>query len=297
MTSFPNLLVVRRDFPANTMAEFIAYASKARTPARSTTPRKDPERRRIWTGERPARATGTQLVHVPYRGTAQAMNDLIASHVDMMFLELSVAYEQITSKRVKVLGVAAKERVAALPDVPTLEEAGLKDFVSYAWNALAAPPKTPKPVIAKFNAAVNEIFRMPDMVEHFKQMKMNAVGGTPEQMAEFLAVERQRWGEVIEAAHVTVNQRCRRRQRRCAIAILILDVLRRGQRRASCWRSPRHRRARGAFRGRLAGPHLAAVGPERRGAGTASRPIARKQLYYRTYWPRPNSTCVRPIVL
>lgn len=204
MASFPNLLVVRPDFPANTIAEFIAYAKA--NPGKINYASQGPGTTPHLTGEWLARAIGSELVHVPYRGTAQAMNDLIANHVDMMFLEMGVAYELIAGKRVKVLAVAALKRVVELPDVPTLKEAGLGDLQSTAWNALVAPPKTPKPIVAKFNAAVNEIFRMPDMVEHFARLKMHTVGGTPEQTAEFLAAERKRWGAVIEAAHVTVNQ-------------------------------------------------------------------------------------------
>ncbi|MEW6454435.1 MAG: tripartite tricarboxylate transporter substrate binding protein [Pseudomonadota bacterium] len=202
MTSFPNLLLVRPDFPANSFQEFVTYAKanpekvNYASQGIGTTPH--------LTGEWFQRATGTKLVHVPYRGTAQAVNDLIASHVDMMFLELAAATELAHSGRAKILAIAARERVASMPNVPTLGEHGYP-IESLAWNALAAPPKTPQAIVAKINAAVNEVFKAPDTAAQFANLKMQTVGGTPAHAAEFFKIERQRWGEVIRAANITVH--------------------------------------------------------------------------------------------
>ena len=202
MTSFPTLLLVRPDFPVNTLAEFVAYAKQNpdkinyASQGIGTTPH--------LTGEWFQRATGTRLVHVPYRGTAQAVNDLIASHVDMMFLELSAATELAAAGRARILAIAAKERVASMPDVPTLGERGYA-IESLAWNALAAPPKTPPMIVARINAAVNEVFKAPDSAAQFANLKMTTVGGTPAQTAAFFQLERKRWGEVIRAANITVH--------------------------------------------------------------------------------------------
>ena len=203
MTSYPNLLVVRPDFPASSVPELINFAKA--NPGKlnfasqgiGTTPH--------LTGELFARMTGTQLVHVPYRGTSQAVNDIVASHVDMMFLELSATFELYKAGRAKVLAAAAKDRVAVIANVPTLQELGLADFQSLTWNALAAPPKTPSAIVGKINAAINEIFRTPEIKAHFATLNMQLVGGTPAQMTEFLKSETQRWGAVIRAANVTVN--------------------------------------------------------------------------------------------
>src|SRR5205809_1841869 len=146
MTSIPNTLVVRADFPAGSVAELIAYAKA--NPGKvnfgsqgvGTTPH--------LTGELFARRTGTQLVHVPYRGTAQAVNDLIAGHLDMLFFQLDSVREQVQAKRAKMLAVTTPERVPAMPEVPTMDEAGVKGFRSDTWNALAAPPKTPAAIAA-----------------------------------------------------------------------------------------------------------------------------------------------------
>ena len=203
MTSFPNLLVVRPDFPANSVPELINYAkanpNKVNFASQGigTTPH--------LTGELFARMTATQLVHVRYRGTAQAVNDIVASHVDMMFLELSATFQLHKAGRAKILAAATKERVASVPNVPTLQELGLTAFQSLTWNALAAPPKTPSAIVGKLNATINEIFRMPEIKAHFASLNMQLVGGTPAQMADFLKSETLRWGAVIRAANVTIN--------------------------------------------------------------------------------------------
>jgi len=203
MTAFPNLLVARTNLPANSVPDLIAYAKA--NPGKlnyasqgiGTTPH--------LTGELFARMTGTQLVHVPYRGTAQAVTDVVAGHVDMMFLQLSESTELYKGGRAKILGVAAKERVAVLPNIPTFQEAGLIDFQSLTWNALAAPPKTPAAIVAKLNKTINDVFLMPEIKAHFATLNMQTVGGTPAQMTEFLKSETRRWGEVIRAANVTLN--------------------------------------------------------------------------------------------
>src|SRR5882757_9325026 len=126
MTSIPNTLTVRPDFPANSVAELIAYAKA--NPGKvnfgsqgiGTTPH--------LTGELLARVTGTKLVHVPYRGTAQAVNDLVAGHLDLLFMQLDAVREQYQAKKARMLAVAMPQRIAAVSDVPTMIEAGFKDF-------------------------------------------------------------------------------------------------------------------------------------------------------------------------
>src|SRR3989454_762335 len=160
MTSIPNTLVVRFDFPANTVPELIAYAKD--NPGKvnfgsqgvGTTPH--------LTGELFARITGTQLVHVPYRGTAQAINDLVAGNIDMLFFQLDSVREQYRAGKVRMLAVTTAARSASVPEVPTMEEAGVEDFRSDSWNALAAPPKTPAAIIAKLNEAINAVLKEPE---------------------------------------------------------------------------------------------------------------------------------------
>jgi tripartite-type tricarboxylate transporter receptor subunit TctC len=203
MTSIPNVLVVRADFPANSVVELVAYAKA--NPGKvnfgsqgvGTTPH--------LTGELFARATGTKLTHVPYRGTAQAVNDLIAGHLDLLFFQLDSVREQYQAKKAKMLAVTTAQRVAAVPEVPTMDEAGVKGFRSDTWNALAAPPKTPATIVAKLNAAINAVLEQPDTAEHLRAMNMTPIGGAPDAIKTFIKEETERWGEVIRAAHISAD--------------------------------------------------------------------------------------------
>jgi tripartite-type tricarboxylate transporter receptor subunit TctC len=203
MTSIPNVLVVRADFPANSVAELVAFAKA--NPGKinfgsqgvGTTPH--------LTGELFARATGAKLTHVPYRGTAQAVNDLVAGHLDLLFFQLDSVREQYQAKKAKMLAVTTAQRVAAVPEVPTMDEAGVKGFRSDTWNALAAPPKTPGAIVAKLNAAINAVLEQPDTAEHLRAMNMTPIGGTPDAIKAFIREETERWGEVIRAAHISAD--------------------------------------------------------------------------------------------
>jgi tripartite-type tricarboxylate transporter receptor subunit TctC len=203
MTSIPNTLVVRSDFPANSVAELIAYAKT--NPGKvnfgsqgvGTTPH--------LSAELFARLSGTQLVHVPYRGTAQAINDIVAGHVDMLFFQLDSVREQYRANKVKMLAVTTPTRIASVSEVPTMAEAGLKDFRSDTWNALAAPPKTPAALVAKLNQGINAALAEPETAQHLRGMNMTPVGGTPEAARAFIRQETARWGEVIRAAKISVD--------------------------------------------------------------------------------------------
>ena len=131
---------------------------------------------------------------MPYRGTAQAVNDLVAGNVDMLFFQLDSVREQYRANKVKMLAVTTTARIASVPEVPTMEEAGVKDFRSDSWNALAAPPKTPAAIVAKLNDA-----------EHLRGMNMTPVGGAPDAAKIFIRQETERWGEVIRAAKISLD--------------------------------------------------------------------------------------------
>jgi tripartite-type tricarboxylate transporter receptor subunit TctC len=203
MTAVPNLLVVRPDFPANSVQEFIAFAKA--NPGKlnfasqgiGTTPH--------LTAELFNRTVGTQLVHVPYKGTSQAVNDVVAGHVDLMFLEMQSASQLHKAGRAKVLAITSLQRSPQLPELPTLAESGVADFRSDTWNALAAPPKTSNTIVAKLNAAVNEILNLPDVRAQFATLSMQPVGGSPADLAELMRSETRRWGEVIRAANLRVE--------------------------------------------------------------------------------------------
>ena len=203
MTTLPNALVVRRDFPTGSVAGLIAYARanpgklNYGSQGTGTTPH--------LTAELFARRTGAALTHVPYRGTAQAVNDLVAGHLDLLFIQIDAVREHFAAGRIKMLAVAAPERLPTFADVPTMEEAGVADFRSDTWNAIAAPPHTPRAIVAKINAAMNEVLHTPDIAKQLGRFGMRPVGGSPADMAVFVAEETRRWGEVIRAANISVN--------------------------------------------------------------------------------------------
>src|SRR6185436_9878892 len=98
--------------------------------------------------------------------------------------------------------VTTEKRIPALPDIPTMAEAGLKDFISDTWNAMSAPPKTPKPIVAKLNAAVNDVMKMPEVQAQYKKQLLQLGGGTPEHMAKVMKEDTARWSEVIREAKI-----------------------------------------------------------------------------------------------
>jgi tripartite-type tricarboxylate transporter receptor subunit TctC len=203
MTAVPNVLVVRPDLPAHSLREFIDHAKA--NPGKlnfasqgiGTTPH--------LSGELFNRLAGTQLVHVPYKGTAQAVNDVVAGHVDLIFLEMGSAFQLYKGGRAKLLALSSLERAPQMPEIPIFAEAGMPDFKSDTWNALVAPPKTPAAIVAKLNTAINEVLKLPDVQAHFAGISMQPVGGTPADLAERIKAETRRWGEVIRAANITAN--------------------------------------------------------------------------------------------
>jgi tripartite-type tricarboxylate transporter receptor subunit TctC len=204
MTTIPNVLLVRPDFPAKTLQEFIAYAKA--NPGKINYASQGIGTTSHLTAALLERMAGIKLEHVPYKGTGPALNDLIASHVDMIFMEVASAIKLHQSNNARILAVAADKRIATLPDVPTVDEAaGVKGFTSASWNALAAPPKTPPAIVAKLNAAINEALKSPEAQAHFAALNLRAVGGSPDDAAAFIRSETKVWSGVIEQAGIQPN--------------------------------------------------------------------------------------------
>lgn len=149
--------------------------------------------------------TGTRLIHVPYRGEAPAMTDIVSGRVDMIFSNVAGALAQHQAGRVRMLAVADTERSPEAPEVPTAAEAGLPDFQSVAWFATVAPGGTPAPVVARLSEGLVQVLRMPEVQRRYRELGAVAVGGTPEETAAFVAAERTRWGAVVRRANVTVE--------------------------------------------------------------------------------------------
>ena len=203
MASIANVLLVRPDFPVKTAQEFIAYAKA--NPGKINYASQGIGTTSHLTAALFETVTGTKLVHVPYTGTAPALNDIIASHVDFIFMELASAIKLHEAGRARILAVATTKRIENLPDIPTLAEAGLKDFESGTWNAIAAPPKTPPAIVAKLNQAINDVLKSPEARSHFDAINLRAAGGSAAEAAAFITKETQVWGGVIKAAGVPAN--------------------------------------------------------------------------------------------
>ena len=203
MSAIANTLLVRANFPANSVAEFIAYAKA--NPGKLNYASQGNGTTSHLTGAMFDQAVGTKMNHVPYRGTAPAINDLLGGHVDLMFNELATSIELHKAGRAKLLAVTTEKRIPELADMPTLIESGVPNFVSDTWNAISAPPKTPPVIVAKLNAAVNEALKTPEVQAHFLRLHLQAMGGTPEEMAKIVKADTERWGAVIKSANVTIE--------------------------------------------------------------------------------------------
>ena len=203
MTTVANVLLVRPNFPAKTAKDFIAYAKA--NPGKVNYASQGIGTTSHLTAELFAKVTGTKLVHVPYKGTAPALNDLIGDHVDMIFMELASAIKLHQSGRAHILAVATLKRIPNLPDVPTLDEVGVKGFESGTWNAIAAPPGTPGPIVAKLNKAANEAINSADAKALFAKVNLHPEGGTTAHAASFIKDQTKLWEGVIKEAHIQAH--------------------------------------------------------------------------------------------
>jgi tripartite-type tricarboxylate transporter receptor subunit TctC len=200
MSKFPNVLLVRQEFPAKTVQEFITYVKA--NPGKITFASQGPGTTSHLTAELFNSLTDTKMLHVPYRGTGPALNDLVAGHVDLIFMELSAAVKLNEANKARILAVATDRRLDILPGIPTLVEIGYPEFISDTWNALSAPPKTPAAIIAKLNRTINDIIDDAETKGRFRDLNIIAAGGSPEDMARLKRQETERWTKVIREAGI-----------------------------------------------------------------------------------------------
>ena len=199
MVTVPNILVVHPSVPAQTLAELIAYAKA--NPGKLSYASQGIGASGHIAGELFKQAAGVDITHVPYRGAAPAAQDLAAGHVSMMFDVVSLALGPIQSGTVRALGVAAKQRVAVLPNLPTMAEGG-HDMEVGAWFGLLAPAGTPRPIIDWLNRESNKHLSTPDARNRFVAQGAAMPLGTPEAFRDFIATQTERFGEVIRRAGI-----------------------------------------------------------------------------------------------
>lgn len=150
--------------------------------------------------------TGTQITHVPYRGGAPAINDLIGGRVELMFEGLASMAPFVLDHRVRGLGVSGPARSPAFPDVPTIAEAGVPGYVAVTWLGVVAPAKTPRPIVERLNRAVNDALKSQLMVDRFKLIGEEPAPGTPEDYAKVIKGDFAKWKEVIEKANIKLSE-------------------------------------------------------------------------------------------
>src|SRR5881396_369059 len=203
MAAIPSVLLVNPRVPASAVDELIAYATanpgklNYGSQGNGTTSHLTAELFKSMAG-------GLKITHIPYKGTAPALTDLLAGQVDMMCDNLGVSLPHVRSGKLKALAVASKQRFAGLPDAPALAET-LPGFESRAWYGIVAPPGTPAPIAAKVSAGVADALKNPDVLKRLQELSAEPMGLTPAETAAFMKAESERWGAVIRSAGVKLE--------------------------------------------------------------------------------------------
>ena len=200
LASVPQVVVVPNDFPAVNIAQFIELAKNR--PKHLNYASSGSGTQQHFAAEMFQIATHTEMVHVPYRGSAAALVDLISGQVDVNFDTLPSVIQQIKAKKLRALAVTTRQRVASLPDVPTLIESGLPDYEISAWYMLMAPRGLPPALAQKISAAFIQAVKDPATREKLEAVNTDAVGSTPEESRVYLASEIARWARVAKEKNI-----------------------------------------------------------------------------------------------
>ncbi|WP_311223008.1 MULTISPECIES: tripartite tricarboxylate transporter substrate binding protein [unclassified Acidovorax] len=203
LSRFPLALVVHPAFEAKTLKDFIAYARASPGKLNYASPGNGSPHHLAM--EMFKHRTKTFLTHIPYRGAAPALQDVMGGQVPCMFLDLAAGLPVIQAGKVRALAIGAGRRVAALPDVPTLAEAGVPDTEVYAFQGVVAPAGLPAPITQRLNAEINQALATPAVAKRMQDFGMEALPGTPEQFLALSRAESKRWGEIIRAAGVKLD--------------------------------------------------------------------------------------------
>ncbi len=203
VASITNVLIVPADSPLKGVGDLIATAKQS--PGRLSFASSGAGASTHMSAELFKMMAGVDLLHVPYKGSGPAMPDLISGRVNMMFENMPGAVPHLKAGKLKALAVTGLKRTPALPDVPTVAEAGVPGYESLSWSGIAAPAATPRDVVARLNREVNAIINGADMRQKFAEQGAEPVGGPPEAFAEHVRREREKWAEVVRKAKIVVN--------------------------------------------------------------------------------------------
>ena len=203
LASVPNLITVRAELGVDTVAALVKFAKS--NPGKLTYGSQGVGSTPNLNADMFMNMTGTQFVHVPYRGETLVVNDMLGGHVDMFFGNISPVLPHYRVGKFKILAVADTMRAPAIPDVPTTAEAGLPGFLSTAWFAVMGPPKLPDALVQRFAADFIEVVKMPDVAARYRAVGTEPVGSTPAQTGAFIREEIARWREVIVRNNIQVE--------------------------------------------------------------------------------------------
>jgi tripartite-type tricarboxylate transporter receptor subunit TctC len=200
----PNIMVVPNSSPAKSVMEFIAYAKANRgkisygSGGIGTSVH--------LSGELFKRMTGVEMLHVPYRGAAPALQDVMAGRIDLIFDNVTAALPQVKGGNARGLAVTTAKRVAAAPELPTIAEAGVPGFDVSSWFAFFVPAKTPQPIVEKMHKDIVAALAHPPVKERLEQLGAALVGSTPDELARHLKSEMDKWGPVIREARIKIDE-------------------------------------------------------------------------------------------
>ena len=196
----PCVIIVHPSVPAKNVVEFIALAKK--NPGYLNFGSAGSGSSTHMVGEWFKLVTGVSLTHVPYKGSAQAMQDLLGGQIESMFENLPTAIAQIKAGKVRALGMTSKMRSPSMPEVVTVAEAGVPGFEATAWFTIAAPAKVPTDIVRKLNADMNAFLKAPEIQPRWIEMGVVPLGGSPADAEKFFVSEREKWNKVIKAAGI-----------------------------------------------------------------------------------------------
>ncbi|MDR0202203.1 MAG: tripartite tricarboxylate transporter substrate binding protein [Delftia acidovorans] len=203
ISRFPMALVVNSNFEAKTFKEFLAYVKAHPGQVNYASPGNGSPHHLAM--EMFKNRTGTFLTHIPYRGAAPALADVMGGQVPCMFLDLASGLPVIQSGKVRALAIGTGKRVPGLPELPTLAEVGVPDTEVYAFQGILGPAKMPAAVVQRLNAELNKALANPAVVKRMQDFGMEALPGTPEQFLAMSRAESKRWGAIIKSAGVKLD--------------------------------------------------------------------------------------------
>ena len=203
MGSVANVMDVRLGFPAKSARAVLDYIQA--NPGKVTFASQGVGTTSHLAGILFQKLSNTSMLHVPYSGSAPALQDLMGDRVDLLFDNLASSLPLYKAQKLQIVAVGSLQRLAALEDLPTVVEAGVPGFESGTWYAIVAPPKTPPELLDRLNKAVNEILAEPSLKAKFAELGVQPVGGTRAETEGLITRERQRWGELIRAAGIQAN--------------------------------------------------------------------------------------------